>query len=253
MAWRASELGLRMGGPAMLFFACFSFALFNLNAQNQAQGPDFSVEVKKVIKYGQPSEPLYWIEYQYEFKNRSEVYIAGLGLAAPSGHLNYLCKTLFLEFGESDAGPVLLKLPLKETSLEMGLPTAEVPKRSDFSEAFNNGAWKGPAPFSQRLDQVLGKYFHPPYMLCNIPDHLCVITTFSDLSDLGFAMPKNVKGEVALMVEYTESKGHAGFKIYLKALESRTHDPDWLQPESIDVTKDAGLFAEKVSRELQGS
>jgi hypothetical protein len=214
-------------------------------------GQGFSVVVHKVVRYGQPATPLYLIEYEYAFKNRPTVYVPGLGPVPPAGKFSYLCSTLFLEFRESETGAVLVKVPLKETVLEMGVLTAELAKSWQFSGASTHATREATSPFISQLDTVLSKYFHPPYEVCDVSNQTCVITTFSNLSDLGFSLPKHVNGEVALMVEYTQSKERTEFKVHVKALESRSHDPEWLDPETEDVVKDAGLFAEKVKRELQ--
>jgi hypothetical protein len=114
---------------------------------------------------------------------------------------------------------VLVKVPLKETVLEMGVLTAELAKPSQFSDASIHATWEAASPFSSQLDKVLSRYFHPPYKVCDVSNHPCVITTFSDLSDLGFSLPKHVNGEVALMIEYTQSREHTEFKVHVKALE----------------------------------
>ena len=51
------------------------------------------------------------------------MYIPGLGLAAPIGKFSYLSNAPVLEFRESESGPVLVRLRLKETVLEMGVLT----------------------------------------------------------------------------------------------------------------------------------
>ncbi|MBV8811165.1 MAG: hypothetical protein JO033_21060 [Acidobacteriaceae bacterium] len=77
------------------------------------------------------------------------------------------------------------------------------------------------------------------------------MTTFSDFSDLGLSSPKHVKGELALKVMYTESTTGTQFSIYLKALESRSRDPEWLTPETDEVINDAKLFVKKLRNELE--
>ncbi len=162
---------------------------------NIAEGPDFKVRAFDVIRKGAPNaKPLYEFNYDYNFGNRSDIYITGLGLAPARGHFHYMGSEPVLEFKASHFGSTLAYVPLTTTATRSDSP--EIPDISQFTELARTGQWSGTAQFPTVAAAVIQKYFQLGYLPRQLGTVNYYVTSYRDLE-----LPDGqLRGQIALAI-----------------------------------------------------
>jgi hypothetical protein len=176
----------------------FCFAQSSPLPQNQASGEGYHIEVRRVIKHGAPgTAPLFEITFDYEFQNRSSIYVPGLGLAPAKGSFSYKIAEDRLEFMDGPNGRVIKAMTPVPTSAEMGVDSTDTPKQSDFAATARVDYWKTPLTgFPGTAAAVIQKYFPFGYVVQAIGNTNFYITHYRTLqtSDV------QLRSQIALMI-----------------------------------------------------
>jgi hypothetical protein len=191
---------------------------------NRAHGPNFDVNVSAVkpVQLRQPTGVVtqYQITYKYEFKERSSVYIKGLGQAAPKGDFKYVFSKLELEFRSSSGGELLALVPLKVTVVAAA-PPVEVPQESDFSQDFFSGIWASHKTFPEQVTQVLQSHSSiRVFAVDNVSEYITRYMPLTGLTSGTFA-------EVAVLVShpFDQAGGRFSYRVRYLGREKRTLTP----------------------------
>jgi hypothetical protein len=178
------------------------------------------------------------------------VFITGLGNVPATGHFTHLLPSDTLEFRDSSDGAAIVKVPIQETVIVMGPPTTlQLPEAGEFPSYSRPGVWRGSGSFISRANQVLGTSFPIGYEVKGADTNQpYFITTYASLD----ALPRNVFGEIAVLLSFQQGAfdGEKTFAIKFKALERRSHSPEWLTPESEEVIKAATRRVDLLMNEL---
>lgn len=179
--------GLRFA--RMLALACLGLLATGVPAQqknpdtslkNFAKGPDYTIEASQVIQKNTPGRtPTYEVRYHYDFGDRSNVYISGLGVVPAQGEFRYTGAKPELEFRTSLTGPVLAYLSLTPTAVRTG--PADTPQIADFPVSVRSAEWSEAVPFPTVASDVLQKYFPLGYSAQQVASVNYYVTTFRDL------------------------------------------------------------------------
>lgn len=183
------------------------------STDNTITGPGYVVRASSVIEKGIfNGTATYEVTYSYEFTERSNVYITGIGVSEPKGSLSYIVFDPAIEFRDSSQGVVLARLPLKETGRAMGEDSTDLPKESDFSENARSGIWTGPGLFSPTAINVIQKYFPLGYAARNKNAMDYYITTYR-----GLEIPDvQLRSQIALIVSHPYNKTDKEFSYHVQ-------------------------------------
>lgn len=212
---------------ATLFPVLHTRAQVDVVQPNAARGQNFSVRVKSVIARSAPGDKvIYEITYEYSFKGRNTVYIRGLGIVPPKrDNVNYLTFNQRLEFLESAEGPVLVTVPLQETTDTQGGQSADLPRETDFSPAFRSEVWSVPAVFHDRAARIIQKHFPFGYEVRQNNGVNYYTTTYRKL-----AVPhKNLRSQISVRVShpYDATERKFIYRIHFVARDQPRMSNEW--------------------------
>ena len=213
---------------------------------NLAKGLGVNVEVRQVIPYNSPQNPLYKISYTYKFDGRRTVFIdGGPGTVPAEGQFSYLTRTLALKFLDSPDGTSIVSLPLQVTFVPAGDASKVAPNEDEFPPVGKEGDWLGTSTeFKVHVDKVLNS-LDISYGFCPAQDQ-CFITSYKSVD---FAARHGERGEVAVKIVYGDREGKAHFRILTKVQEKLSHG-SWLQPEDQVVVEAADGFVKHLLEQL---
>jgi hypothetical protein len=238
---------------------CLLLALGYLSAQaqesllkpNHAKTFLFEVTAKTVVPCGNRGTVCYFVDFSYRFDKKDQLLIKDFGLVPPTGHFRYLTLKDHLDFVDPHTGFVVVSVQLEPTVVPQGTLTMDSPKRSEFPGDAKQGLWNRSTAFIIHLNHVLNSAFLSGYRACEDGEENCFISTYARLDPV--RLPKNIRGEVAIQISFRSSSSgnETSFLIRYKVLESLSHSPDWLPPETNEVSKEAELFVDKLFHQMQ--
>jgi hypothetical protein len=209
------------------------------------------VDVKSVVKiFIAKDTPGYSIVYDYEFPQRSSVFVEHLGTVPAKGSFRYISTDKQLEFRDGPGGDVLATVPLQETVIVAAKPPLmEVPDESQFPAAFRELIWDSSNSLHERANTVLGKFFR--YDPRNDKGVVYLRTTFTPLP-LG-SVPDGVTAQVALLLSFIDrpEAGKYSFRIQSLVREGRTHSDEFRPTSNPAVIRSADLFVNTLIAEMK--
>jgi hypothetical protein len=221
--------------------------------KNAAHAPEYDVNVLSVspVKRSLSSDPLYFVEYDYEFRGRKQVYIRGVGSVSAKGTLEYFVFDPQIEFRESRDGRPLVTVQLDEIIVFGGPPPAgNFPDDTEFSPTVREGIWSEPGvSFHDNAAEVLAKYFPSGYAVEQKDSLDSYKTQYREMP--GLADP-NLIGEVAVLVShpFKSEKGKFYFHVRFAVRETRVKSSTF-HPPSREVVDAAEDLIGKLTKELQ--
>lgn len=180
-------------------------------------------EVRIITAAEVPAEDgvIYRVAYQYDFPERKTVYIDGVGTVPASGKLSYLTSGDAIQFRESFGGQTLRSVRIEDPVQLMGGETIDLPKESDFPEAYRQGHWAGERPFGAGAISVLDRFFPSGYRAYRRADRQEFLTMFATLPPV----QGGVRAQVAVLVSSAANGDphNLTFTVQYTARERRSH------------------------------
>lgn len=187
---------------------------------NKAQGPNYSVNVSKVVERTTPENTVvYQISYSYEFKGRSAVYVKGLGTVPAKGQFSYMVPEPQLEFRESATGPVIATVQLEETFRTQGSESTEFPEEAKFPAFFRSDIWSPPATFPAAAIKVINKYFPSGHNSKQTGQLNYYITTFRNLlvpNPNNDSNIRNLRSQIAIILSQPYDSANDRFTYHIQ-------------------------------------
>jgi len=248
--------------PKLVLGSCLlvlTFALQQLSVSaqeagtNKAQGPNYKVEVLSVTTKSTPqNKVVYLVTYSYEFKGRTSVYVNALGTVPAKGKFSYMSFEPSLEFRESASGPIIVNLPLEETIIGMGSDSTDLPKESEFPQAFRSDRWTPLATFPEAAVKVIQKYFPSGYAARQNGPVNYYITTYRNLP----VQNRQLRSQVAVIVSqpYDTSGNSFRYRVQFIARDRPRLSNDWRYGDDRDqeTITTAETFINQLVTELGG-
>lgn len=253
MTKRVATKAFRSGVCAALLIAFLFCSVVSLKAQHttapnksRCEGFDVSVTLVKEVLTSQETK-LYDVAYNYEFKERTSVYIKGLGVVQPRGQFKYLTPDLELEFRAAADGQVITKVPLEITLVTAGSPLTDAPDENEFPSDWKSGTWNSTASYPERVTAVLNR--HTTLRVLSIGQVNTYVTRYIPLSGL----PNHRFAQVAVVVSHPFDAGANGFTFRVRYLgRERRSGTDWRALTS-ELTPHADLFVNNLIAEIQAA
>jgi hypothetical protein len=231
-------------------------------AQDKGQGggssikpivPGGKVDIKSVVKvFTAKDTPGYSIAYEYDFQQRSSVYVEHLGTVPAKGSFRYISTDKQLEFRDGANGEVLATVPLQETVIVAAKPPLmEIPDESQFPGASQTLTWDSPSSLHERANTVLAKFFR--YDPRSDKGVVYLRTTFTPLQLK--SVPEGVTAQVALLLSFPDQPeaGKYSFRIQSLVREGRTHSDEFRPTSNPEVVHSADLFVSNLIAEMKAS
>jgi len=220
---------------------------------NVVHTQEYDVKVLRVVaaEVSESGSPVHLVEYEYEFRGRSQVNIRGLGDVSAKGRLEYFTFDPHIEFRDAVAGKTIAIVPLQET-IVFGGPglTVDFPKDTELSPTIREGVWTEPmSSFHDNATRVLARYF-PSGIAAQEQDKVeSYKTQYKQMDGL---RDHNVIGEVAVLVShpFRTEKARFYFHVQYAVRESRTKSPEF-HPASREVITAAEDLIDRLIKELQ--
>jgi len=211
-----------------------------------------NVQVKSVVKVLLARDtPGLSIAYDYDFPQRSSVYLKGIGVVPAKGSFRYLTADTQLEFRDAPGGAVIFTTPLHETVVVAAKPPLlTTPRDDEFPDSAQTFIWDSSRSLPERAETVLNKYFHyTPTSDCREVAYLR--TTFTPV-ELKNAAP-GVKAQVALRISFpcTPPSGRYPFQIRSLVLEGRSHSDDLRPTSDPAIVRSADSFVQSLIAEMR--
>ena len=209
-----------------------------------------SVILGAVFKVAVNPNPLYRVSYSYDFPDRSQVYIRGVGTVGSKGSLSYLYSGEIVEFFDAPGGSALYVAKLERPITLMGAATPAIPEETQFPRESRRGRWRGQGPFAEKAFSVLEQYFHSGYRAFEKDTSVFYLTTYAKVSE---AQDKT-RTEVSVLLSYpaTSDPRDVTFTLAFITRERRSHT-DWREVTSDTSQKSAETFIDKLLDALQRS
>ncbi|HWW76085.1 MAG TPA: hypothetical protein VNZ44_11835 [Pyrinomonadaceae bacterium] len=193
---------------------------------------------------------VYDVAYAYEFKGRGAVYVKGLGTVPAKGKFSYLTSDQQLEFKESAEGLTLATVRLEETVRTMGGDSTDIPKESDFPQAFRSSTWSPPATFAESAVKILQKYFPSGYSPRQAGQLNFYVTTYRSLQ-----VPSlNLRSQIAVIVSqpYDAVTDRFTYRVQFVARDRPKLSDTWRYGDDRDqqTITAAQQFVDKLIQEL---
>jgi hypothetical protein len=206
-----------------------------------------TVNVGTSFKVSAAPNPLYRVQYSYDFPGRREVYIRGVGTVGAKGTLSYIHSGDSLEFLDAPDGKILHVEKIEHAVTLMGRP-ALAPDETQFPKESRRGHWRGQGPFADRAFSVMDQYFRSGYRSFQKEDSLVYVTTYAELPE----QPDGIRTEVSVLISYpVRSNSRAvDFTVAFTAQERRSHT-DWRDSTSDSARKSAESFVDGLLSALQ--
>jgi hypothetical protein len=219
-----------------------------LAGQNAPSSP---VNVKSVVRVQtDQAKSAYSIAYEYDFPNRSVVYIEHLGEVPAQGHFAYISPDQQLEFRDLTDGKVLATVPLHETMfLAAKPPLIEIPDERSFPEAQQTLRWDSRSSLHQRANDVLAQYFY--YRPRTDKGVVHVTTNFTPLSLVD--VRQGVVAKMALLLQFPDApktQSHE-FTVQSLVLEGRSHSDEFRPTTNPTVKAAADKFVARLISEIK--
>lgn len=178
---------------------------------------------------------LYRVSYEYDFPLRDSVYIDGVGTVSAQGQLNYLNSGESIRILDKFGGQTLHTVTIEDPIRLMGGDSADLPRESDFPEAYRQGRWSGTRPFADVTLAVLDRFFPNGYRAYRRTDRQHFLTMFATLPPVS----ERVRAQVAVLVSLPVDANprDLAFTLQFSARERRSHS-EWRR-ELADNTQGA--------------
>lgn len=205
----------------------------DVSKTNQAHGPNFSVNVSKVLERTTGENTVvYQISYSYDFKERKSIYVRGLGTVLPKGQFSYMVPEPLLEFRESLNGPVITTVQLEETFRTQGNESTEFPDEKQFPAFFRSDVWSPPTTFPLAAMKVINKYFPSGHNSKQNGQLNNYITTFRNLqvpnpnNDVNI---RNLRSQIAIILSqpYDAAKDSFTYHVQFVARDRPRMSTTW--------------------------
>jgi hypothetical protein len=207
--------------------------------------------IKRVAKvFIAADKPAYSISYEYDFRGKTRVHIAGLGFVRSRGSFSYLTRTPRLVISDENQNRVLADVPLTETVVIAAKPPLnEVPDEHQFPRALRSFRWDRDEPIQAHADEVLSKYFrYSPQENNNV---VTLTTTFAPIP-----LPANnsgLTGQVALSLSFPARPEVGGSILLARSIvrEGRSHSDEYRVTGNLALTKAADAFIDALIAEMK--
>jgi len=186
---------------------------------------------------------LYRVSYEYEFPQRRTVFIDGIGVVSARGQLTYLSSDPVIRFLDGFGGRVLHTARIEDPVRVMGGNSSDLPRESEFPEAYRQGRWLGHQPFADATISILDRYFPAGYRAYRRADRQQFLTMFSTLPPVS----DRVTARVAVLVSSpADASAHdVVFTLQVSAWERRSHS-EWRS----ELTAESEAAVQKFVTEL---
>jgi hypothetical protein len=222
-------------------------------AANSASGPAVEVKVESVTKvFISPNIPAYLISYSYDFGGRDSVYLKGMGNVPAKGAFSHFVKDLELQFSASPTGSPIVTVPLKPTvTVAAKAPLNEVPGENQFPSGFRAFSWDASSSLQERVDDVLGRYFH--YLPRENNKLTYLATTFSPLELSRKLSQSGVVAQVSLLVSFPWDPVARKYSFHVQSLvkEGRTLSDELRATNNGDILAAADAFVDRLVLEMK--
>lgn len=180
-----------VGGLVMAAIAC-------LEPGSLARAAETEGEVKMGTAVEVPSDVdvLYKVTYEYSFSGRESVFIDGVGTLPARGRLTYLNSGGSIRFLDKFNGQILRTVTIKDPVRFMGGNAADLPRESEFPEAYRQGRWTGKQPFAIVALAVLDRFFPNGYRAYRRGERQHFLTMFATLPPVS----ERIQAQVAVLV-----------------------------------------------------
>jgi len=199
--------------------------------QSTIGGNSDNVQVRSVVKVFLKNEaPGYSIAYDYNFPERTSVWVKDLGVVPAKGSFRYVSNGSRLEFRDGPDGKVLASVPLKETVIVAAQPPVlGLPDETSFPEDFQAFTWDSRLSLQERANSVLNKAFR--YHPRRDKEVTLLKTTFTPLQAPNVAT--GITAQIALLLSFPYDADSNKYSLHVQTLvmEGRTHS-DKFQPTS---------------------
>jgi hypothetical protein len=234
-----------------VFPICFVVAQGDASKSSSAQNAA-KVDLTSVVRVLLAKDtPGFSIAYDYEFPQRSSVYLKGLGMVPGTGSFRYLTTDTNVEFRDAPGGAILASVPLQETVVVAAKPPLLLtPQNGEFPDSAQTFMWDSSNPLQERAEAVLNKYFHyAPSTDCREMAYLRTTFTPLELKNVG----PGVRAQLALLISYpcTPSSGKFPFQIKSLVMEGRSHSDDFRITSDPAIVRSADGFVESLIAEMK--
>lgn len=196
-------------------------------------------------------EKIYMVDFGYQFKDVSTVYIEELGSVPRQGELKYLTYEPQIEFRESSLGNTLASYSLEPMMAVVASPIViDIPQEAEFPEESLYGSWESVSSvFPSVALEILNDKFESGIIPYNRFQIHYFRTSYADLYDL----PAKLYGKIAVLLSYPyqEKDGGSLFRIQSKALEKRRKSGEWREILSNETIKSKNIFLKGLKVELE--
>lgn len=223
----------------------------SLPLASRAQPAKERVTVSMLIEVPTPEGLLFRVTYQYDFPGRDTVFIDGVGTMPARGELTYLLSGQSVRFLDAFGGRVLHTAPLDDPIRLMGGGTgtgADLPRETDFPEAYRQGRWAGTRPFADVVITVLDKYFPRGYRAYRRADRQNFLTMFATLPPVSDRVSAAVAVLVSAPAEANPNDVVFTMQFYGRERRSRT---DWREDLGADTEAVVQKFVGEVLAAIQ--
>ncbi len=198
--------------------------IFVIGGVRIAASSEGDVKLNAAVEVPTDDGVVYRVTYEYSFPNRDTVYVNGVGTVSAQGKLAYLCSGDEIRFLDSFGGQTLRIIKIEDPIQLMGGDAPDLPKESDFPEAYRQGRWAGDRSFAMVALAVLDHFFPNGYRAYRRAEEQQFLTTFASLPELS----KRIRTQVAVLVSSSAGADpkNVVFTVRFSARERRSHD-EW--------------------------
>ena len=202
------------------------------------------------MKSPRPNGLIYRVTYEYDFPARHRVFIDGVGAMPARGRLTYLSSGDTIRFLDTFGGQTLHTARIEDPVRFMGGNASDLPRESDFPEAYRQGRWVGKRSFAEAALSVLDRYFPSGYRAYRRADRQHFLTMFATLPPVS----KRVTARVAVLLSSPAdaNPNDVAFTMQFSAQERRSHS-EWRSDLADDTEAAVQKFVSEVLVTLQSA
>jgi hypothetical protein len=164
---------------------------------------------------------LYRVKYEYAFDSYDNVFIDGIGELSADGELSYLTSGGPIRIYDTRGGKLLHSAAIIDPVRMMGGVDDDLPRESDFSEAYRQGNWSGVRPFADVALSILDHFFPNGYRANERENRQQFLTAFAKLP----LSSERTTAQVAVLLSTpADADPHdLAFRLRFSARERRSH------------------------------
>jgi len=210
-----------------------------------------TVTLKRVVDRGTAAAPLHQISFSWDFPDRQEVEIAGLGVVGGRGMIeSYFTPAKSLEFRDAVSRKVLLRRKINASGVAMGGGNEpDLPRESEFPQPYRTGKVTSPT-FADQIIAVIQRYYPAGFVSNTSSGVIQYTTTYRSLN----LNAMQFHAEVAILIEqpYHESSGNS-FRVRFIIRDRPRLSSDWRYRDdrSSQAILAGQAFVDTVVQELQ--